>query len=79
MIILGCNLYRADHPSNVKHGGICICTYKDILPLKVTHIQYLQECIKFEIKVGDKSCDFVALYRSRSQTQNKFEIFQKKL
>ena len=68
LIIPGYKLYRADHPSNVKRGGICIY-YKNLLPLKVTNIQYLQECINFEMKIGDKLCNFVALYRSPSQSQ----------
>ena len=76
LIIPGYDLYRADHPSNVKGGGICIY-YKNFLPLKVTSIQYLQEWTKFEIKIGDKLCIFVALYSSSSQSQNEFETFAK--
>ena len=76
LIIPGYDLYREDHPSNVKGGGICIY-YKNFLPLKVTSIQYLQEWTKFEIKIGDKLCIFVALYSSSSQSQNEFETFAK--
>ena len=76
LIIPGYDLYRADHPSNVKRGGICIY-YKNLLPLKVTNIQYLQECSNFEMKIGDKLCNFVALYRSPSQSQDEFEKFAK--
>ena len=72
LIIPGYDLYRADHPSNVKCGGICIY-YKNFLPLKVTKIQYLQECMNFEMKIGDKLCNFVALCRSPSQSQDEFE------
>ena len=75
LIIPGYDLYRADHPSNVKCGGICIY-YNNFLPLKVTNIQYLQECINFEMKIGDKLCNFVALYRSPSQSQDEFEKFE---
>ena len=78
LIIPGYELYRADHPSNVKRGGICIY-YKNLLPLKVTNIQYLQECINFEMKIGDKLCHFVALYRSPSQSQDECEKFAKNL
>ena len=78
LIILGYDLYRADHPSNVKCGGICIY-YKNCLPLKVTNIQYLQERMIFETKIGEKLCNFVALYRSISQSQDKFEAFEKNL
>ena len=33
----------------------------------------LNECISFELKIGDKLCTFVALYRSSSQSQDNFE------
>ena len=71
-------MYRADNPSNVKRGAICIY-YKSIPPSKVINIQYLQEYINFEMKIGDKLCNFIALYRSPSQSQNEFEIFTKNL
>ena len=78
LIIPGYELYRANHPSNVKRGGICIYN-KNLLPLKVTNIQYLQECINFEMKIGDELCNFVALNRSPSQFQDEFEKFAKNL
>ena len=52
---------------------------KNLLPLKVTNIQYLQECINFEMKIEDKLCNFVALYRSPSQSKDDFEKFAKNL
>ena len=58
LLIPGYELYRADHSSNVKRGGICIY-YKNLLPLKVTNIQHLQECINFEMKIGEKLCNCV--------------------
>ena len=75
-IIPGYDLYRADHPSNVKRIRICIY-YKNLLPLKITNIQYLQECsINFEMKIGEKLCDFIVLYLSQSQYLDEFEIFE---
>ena len=59
--IPGYHLFRADHPSNTKRGGV--------------GIQYLQECSNFEIRIGGKLCRFVSLYRSPSQSQDDFEIF----
>ena len=70
----GYNLIRADHPSNNKRGGVCIY-YKNTLPLKLLSINYLQECINFEIKIGNKLCNFISLYRSPSQSQDTFELF----
>ena len=76
--IAGYNLIRSDHPSNKKRGGACIY-YKNSLPLRVLSIHYLQECIDFELKIGDKLCNFISLYRSPSQSQNEFEKFSEDL
>ena len=35
----------------------------------------LQECINFEIKITDKTCNFISLHRSPSQSKDKFESF----
>ena len=35
----------------------------------------LQECINFEIKIADKICNFISLYRSPSQSKDEFESF----
>ena len=56
--------------------GICIY-YKNFLPLKVIGIQYLQECINFEMKIGGKLCNFIILYRSPRYSQDDLEIFLK--
>ena len=72
--ILGYNLYREDHSLNVKSGVVCIY-YNISLPLNVKNIRYLQECINFEIKIKDKLCNFITLYRSPNQSQDDFESF----
>ena len=76
--ILGYNLIRSDHPFNGKRAGVCIY-YKSGLPLRVLNIYYLQECISFELKIGDKLCNFICLYRSPSQTQDEFDKFSENL
>ena len=63
-----------NHPSNNKCGSVCIY-YKNIVPFRVLSVQYLQECISFELNIGGKTCNFISLYRFPSQTQNEFEIF----
>ena len=68
------NLVRSDHPANTKRGGVCLY-YKTCLPLKVVDIQYLNEYINFELKIVDKHCTFVALYRSPGQSLDNFETF----
>ena len=62
--IPGYTLIRSGHPSNTKLGGVCIY-HKSSLPLRVINIGYLHECLSFELQIGDKMCNFVALYRSQ--------------
>ena len=76
--INGYNLVSSDHPSNTKRGEGCIY-YRSYLPLRVIDINYLNECIVFEIKLGDKICSFIVLYRSPSQSSDEFESFSKNL
>ena len=76
--ILGYDLIRSDHPFNGKRGGVCIY-YKSGLPLRVLNIYYLQECISFELKIGDKLCNFISFYRSPTQTQDGFDKFSENL
>ena len=68
------NLIRSDHPSSNKRGGIYIY-YKHFLPLRILNVQYLQECINFEMKIDDKNCNFRSLYRPPSQTLDDFGTF----
>ena len=70
--IPGYNFARMEHPSNTKRGSVCLY-YKCSLPPKVIDVSYLQEFINFEVKIGDKTCNFVNLYRSPSQTKDEFE------
>ena len=70
----GYNLVRADNPINTKRGGVCIY-YENSLPLKVIDIQFLNECINFEIRIGGKLCNFLCSCRSPSQTRDIFETF----
>ena len=76
--IPGYDLIRADHPSNSKRGGACVY-YRNSLPLKIQDIFYLQEWIVFELKIGNKFCKIVSLYRSPNQSQDEFETFTNNL
>ena len=49
------------------------------LPLKITDIQYLQECINFHLIIGDKLCHFITVYRSFNQSHDEFNLFIKNL
>ena len=57
----GYNLVRVDNTTNTKRGGIRIC-YHNSLPLKVIDIQFLNECITFEMRIGGKPHSFLCLY-----------------
>ena len=72
--ISGYTLVHSDHPSNTKRGGDCLY-YKSNLPLRVINIGYLNKCLTLELKVGDKTCNFVVVYRSLSQSHDEFETF----
>ena len=54
----GYNLVRSDNPSNKKRGGVCIY-YKSYLPLRIIDINYLKECVRFELMVGDRLCNLL--------------------
>ena len=68
MEVPGYTLVRADNPNSTKRDGVCIY-YLNSLPLIVLDIQFLNECINSEIKVGGKMCNFLCLYRSPSQDE----------
>ena len=74
LAITAYNLLRADHASNSKRGGVCVY-YKSSLALRLIAVHYLQECLIFEILIGGKSCNFISLYRSPSQSSDSFEEF----
>ena len=76
--ILGYTFICSDHPSNNKRGGVSIY-YKSFLPSRIHIAQYLQESTCFELKIGDKTCNFLSLYRSPSQSQDDFETFTENL
>ena len=73
--IPGYNLVRSDHPLNKKCGGVCIY-YKSYLPSRIIDINYLNKCVRLALMAGDKLCNFIALKRSPSQSQDLFESFK---
>ena len=72
--ISGYYLIRSDHPSNKRCSGICIYN-QNFLPLKVTGVCLLEECIALDLIISNKLCSFVALFRSPSQSQDNFATF----
>ena len=52
---------------------------RSYLPLRIIDINNLSECVEFELTLSDKLCNFIALYRSPSQSQYPFEFFKENL
>ena len=69
---------RSDHPFNAKRGEVCIY-YKNYLPLRIISVNYLSECINFEITIGNKICNFITLYSFPSQNQDDCLAFKDNL
>ena len=67
MASFGYSLVCCDHPSHTKRGDICLY-YKIHLPIRVLNISCFRKCLNFELMIGDKSCNFVALCRFPSQS-----------
>ena len=72
--ISGCIMYRVDHTSDVKKGGVCIY-YKTMLHLNVLSTNFLQKCTNFQVSIGNIKCWFIHLYRTPSQSQDEFHDF----
>ena len=75
--IEGYKIICADHPDNIKRGGVCIY-YKESLPVRVISTPYFKEALLLEMsytiikKVGNGFC---YLHRSPSQTNDDFDTF----
>ena len=53
----------------------CLSLLQKLFSTKSSKYQLLKRILNFELKIGDKSCTFIALYRSPSQSQDDFETF----
>ena len=67
-------LVRADHPNNIKRGGVCIY-YKESLPIRVINLYYLKEALLLEMTYNNKKVIVSVIYRSPSQSDSKFDLF----
>ena len=71
-------LVRADHPGNIKRGGVCVY-FKESLPVSCLPNPYLKECLTFEVSINNKRLyslgRYIVLYRSQSQTSDDFNSF----
>ena len=71
----GYSFIKANHPQNVKRGGVGLYI-KDSLPSKNrTDLVTLPECIVYEIHINRKKYFFAVIYRSPSQSITDFDNF----
>ena len=70
----GYNLIPADHPDNIKRGGVCIY-YKESLPVRVLSLPYLKEALLLEMIDNNKKMIVSVIYRSPSQSNREFNSF----
>ena len=67
--IEGYNIICADHPSNLKKGGVCIY-YKESLAVKLIDVTFLNKCILCEVTFDKLKGYITVLYRSPSQNSS---------
>ena len=67
-------LIRADHPNNVKRGGVCIY-YKESLPVRVINLPYFKEALLLEMNHNNKKVLVSVIYRSPSKNYDEFDSF----
>ena len=75
---------RADHPNDVKRGGVC-AYIRESLPARNFSNSYLRNLLTLQVSISNKKCYFISatllviksatLYRSSSQTSDEFDSF----
>ena len=61
--IPGYIMIRDDHRANSERGGVYMY-YKNCVPLKFLDMRFFHESIAFDLRIGDKLCSFIFIYRS---------------
>ena len=70
----GYNFLRENHPSNSKHGAVCIF-YKETLGVRIVKSFSFNECIICEVSIQNSKGYVGVVYRSPSQDSFEFENF----
>ena len=70
----GYNLIRADHPDNIKRGGVCLY-FKKGLALRKIELSHITECLLCEVNVKVQVGSTIVGYRSPSRTSSQFDDF----
>ena len=72
--IKGYNLVRADHPDNIKRGGVCIY-FKESRPVRIKTLPYFKEALFLEIIHSNKKVMVSVIYHSPSQNNCELDSF----
>ena len=70
----GYDLVCAEHPNNIKRGGVYIY-YKESSPLRVITLLYLNQAFFLEVANNNNKIIVSVIYLSPSQNNNEFELF----
>ena len=68
------NLISADHPDNIKRGGVCFYLKKS-LALRKIELSHIIECLLCEVNIKGQVGFIIVTYRSPSQTTSQFDGF----
>ena len=68
------NLVSADHPDNIKWGGICIY-YKESLLVRIKTLPYFKEAMFLDMIHKNKIVIVSVIYRSPSKNNCKLDSF----
>ena len=71
-------MVRADHPNNIKRGGVCAYV-RESLPVCNFSNSYLSECLTLEVTISNRKGYVITLYRSPSQISDGFQSFVRNL
>ena len=69
------SLLRADHPNNIKRGGVCIYFKESLTLIRRNDLTNVKDCIVTEINVNKEKCFFTCLYRSPIESHDQLERF----
>ena len=67
----GYNVTRADHPDNVKRGGVCMY-YKENLSLRIISTPYFDQCLLCKVTCQNEKGYIAVIYCSPSQSCSEF-------
>ena len=70
----GYNFIRADHPDNIKRGGVCLY-FKKSLALRKIELSHITECLLCEVNVKRQVGFIIVSYCSPCQTTSQFDYF----